>query len=57
MIEIKLSSKRKMRNMLFICFLILICLARKNWLYSICTRRRVKRISIYATNIRQDNKP
>ena len=26
MIETKLSSKRKMRNMLFICFLILICL-------------------------------
>lgn len=52
MIETKLSSKRKMRNMLFVCFLILICLVRKNWIYPICARKRAKRTGIYATNTR-----
>lgn len=52
MIEIKLSNKRKMRNMLFICFTILVCLIRKNRIYTICTRKRPKRISIYSTDAR-----
>lgn len=52
MIEIKLSNKRKMRNMLFICFTILVCLIRKDRIYTIYTRKRAKGTSIYSTDIR-----
>ena len=36
----KLSSKKKMRNTLFICFLILLCLIGRIGIYTICSGKK-----------------
>ena len=52
MVEMKLNGKKKMRNMLFICFTIFVMLDSKIRFYTVCTRRRTKTLAYEQQTIR-----
>ncbi len=56
MITTNLSSKRKMRNTLFIAFLIILALIVRLGFIQFIQRRGTVYISLSAANIRQNNK-